>query len=107
MVGCLHSIVTKMRFSIVLLCILVALLAIAVGRIYQKLFNVPVPVDFPKNSTWQFKIVGFSFGLAKDLVSFTILEKVGLQKEDILQFVMQLNHTKLLFLRVESLCCKV
>ena len=59
----------EMRFSIVVLCILVAILAIAVGRIYQRLFNVPVPENFPKNSTWQFKIVGFSFGLAKDLVS--------------------------------------
>ena len=58
-----------MRFSIVVLCISVALLAIAVGRIYHRLFNVPVPEKFPKNSTWQFKIVGFSFGLAKDLVS--------------------------------------
>ena len=60
-----------MRFSTVLFCIFVALLAIIFGRIYQRLFNVPVPDDFPKNSTWQFKLVGFSFGLAKDLVSFT------------------------------------
>ena len=59
----------KMRFCIALLCILVALLAIIVGRVYQRLLNVPVPDDFPENSTWQFKLVGFSFGLAKDVVS--------------------------------------
>ena len=59
----------KMRFCIAFLCILVALLAIIVGRVYQRLFNVPVPDDFPENSTWQFKLVGFSFGLAKDVVS--------------------------------------
>ena len=59
----------KMRFCIALLCILVALLAIIVGRVYQRLVNVPVPDDFPENSTWQFKLVGFSFGLAKDVVS--------------------------------------
>ena len=58
-----------MRFFIVLLCIFVALMAIAAGKIYQRLLNVPVPEDFPKNSTWQYKIVGFSIGLAKDLVS--------------------------------------
>ena len=58
-----------MRASIVFLGILVALLAIVFNRIYQRLFNVFVPDDFPKNSTWQFRIVGFSFGLTKDLVS--------------------------------------
>lgn len=57
-----------MRFSVVLLCIFMAIIAIPMGRIYQRLFHVPVPDDLPKNSTWQYKIVGFSFGLAKDLV---------------------------------------
>jgi len=55
----------------------VALLAIAVGRIYHRLFNVPVPEKFPKNSTWQFKIVGFSFGLAKDLGYIASLLGIG------------------------------
>lgn len=59
----------NMRASIVFLCVLVALLAIIFNRIYQRLFNVFVPDDFPKNSTWQFRIVGFSFSLTKDLVS--------------------------------------
>ena len=66
----------KMRFCIALLCILVALLAIIVGRVYQRLVNVPVPDDFPENSTWQFKLVGFSFGLAKDVVSSILLRVV-------------------------------
>jgi len=66
----------KMRFCIALLCILVALLAIIVGRVYQRLFNVPVPDDFPENSSWQFKLVGFSFGLAKDVVSSILLRVV-------------------------------
>lgn len=66
----------KMRFCIALLCILVALLAIIVGRVYQRLVNVPVPDDFPDNSTWQFKLVGFSFGLAKDVVSSILMRVV-------------------------------
>ena len=66
----------KMRFCIALLCILVALLAIIVGRVYQRLVNVPVPDDFPENSTWQFKLVGFSFGLAKDVVSLILIRVV-------------------------------
>ena len=66
----------KMRFCIALLCILVAFLAIIVGRVYQRLVNVPVPDDFPENSTWQFKLVGFSFGLAKDVVSSILMRVV-------------------------------
>lgn len=62
----------NMRALLVFLCIFMAFLAIVCNRIYQKLFNVPLPDDFPKNSTWQFRIVGFSFGLAKDLVSCSI-----------------------------------
>lgn len=66
-----------MRASIVILCILVALLAIVFNRIYQRLFNVFVPDDFPKNSTWQFRIVGFSFGLTKDLAYLGSLVGLG------------------------------
>ncbi|XP_068672394.1 arylacetamide deacetylase-like [Montipora foliosa] len=66
-----------MRFSIALLCIFVAVLAIAFGRIYQRLFDLPVPEEFPKNSVWQYKLVGFSNGLAKDLAYMTTLIGIG------------------------------
>ena len=52
------------------LCVFVVLLAIVSNRVYQRLSNVALPDDFPINSTWQFKLVGFSFVLAWDLVSF-------------------------------------
>ena len=66
------QVLSSMRTFVVFLCILVVLLAIAFNRVYQRLFNVALPDDFPINSTWQFKIVGFSFGLAKDLVSLLL-----------------------------------
>lgn len=61
-----------MHTSVVFLCISVALLAIY----FQQ--NIPEIVylltclladNFLKNLAWQFKIVGFSFGLDNDLVS--------------------------------------
>ena len=52
------------------LCVFAVLLASVSNRVYQRLFNVTLPNDFPMNSTWQFKLVGFSFVLARDLVSF-------------------------------------
>ena len=59
----------EMRFCIAFLCIIVAVIAVFVGRIYQRLLDLSVPEEFPINSTWQYKLVGFSNGLVKDLVS--------------------------------------
>ena len=61
--------VAEMRFCIAFLCIVVAVIAVFVGRIYQRLLDLSVPEEFPINSTWQYKLVGFSNGLVKDLVS--------------------------------------
>lgn len=58
-----------MRFYVAFLCILVAVIAGVVGRIYQRLLDLSVPEEFPINSTWQYKLVGFSNSLVKDLVS--------------------------------------
>ena len=60
----------NMRTFVVFLCVFVVLLANVSNRVYRRLFNVALPDDFPINSTWQFKLVGFSFVLARDLVSF-------------------------------------
>lgn len=66
-----------MRTFVVFLCVFVVLLAIAFNRVYQRLFNVALPDDFPINSTWQFKLVGFSFVLARDLAYIGSLFGLG------------------------------
>ena len=58
-----------MKAAIIVLCILVLFLAVVVQQVFQRLINLPVPEGLPENSTWPFKLTGFCFGLAKDLVS--------------------------------------
>ncbi|KAK2573512.1 Arylacetamide deacetylase, partial [Acropora cervicornis] len=67
----------EMRFCIAFLCITVAVIAVFVGRIYQRLLDLSVPEEFPINSTWQYKLVGFSNGLVKDLARVVTFVGVG------------------------------
>lgn len=100
-----------MRFCIAFLCIIVAVIAVFVGRIYQRLLDLSVPEEFPINSTWQYKLVGFSNGLVKDLARVVTFVGVGdsyysnlvsllaftssLFKNEIYSDVLEINDTKI------------
>ncbi|CAH3119123.1 unnamed protein product [Pocillopora meandrina] len=105
-----------MRTFVVCLCVFVVLLANVSNKVYRRLFNVALPDDFPINSTWQFKLVGFSFVLARDLAyigSFvglgenyysnmaTVLAFAsGLYKNNSYSDVLEINDTEIFGVRV-------
>ena len=54
--------------SLVALSALVLLLAVFSYKLYNRLFNIPVPENFPEKSIRQFQLMAFTMQLMRDMV---------------------------------------